>query len=108
MNLLLLNETASDPIWKEINEYLKTVEKPTVYVGGEDTVKMLLEDRFLDWSSVLDYQVTREEDGDHLELVVFPGRVLPKINADVTVSARYWDPNADEPFCMKKYRKISG
>lgn len=80
----------------------------TVYVGGEDTVKMLLEDRFLDWSSVLDYQVTREEDGDHLELVVFPGRVLPKINANVTVSARYWDPNADEPFCMKKYRKISG
>ena len=50
----------------------------------------------------------KEEDGDHLELVVFPGRVLPKIKADVTVSARYWDPNTDEPFCMKKYRKISG
>ena len=32
---LLLNETASDPVWKEINEYLKTVDKPTVYVGGE-------------------------------------------------------------------------
>ena len=34
-DLLLLNETASDPIWKEINEYIKTNEKPMVYVGGE-------------------------------------------------------------------------
>ena len=32
---LILNETASDPIWKEINEYIKNVEKPMVYVGGE-------------------------------------------------------------------------
>ena len=34
-DLLLLNETASDPIWKEINEYIKNCEKPMVYVGGE-------------------------------------------------------------------------
>ena len=34
-DLLLLNETASDPIWKEINEALKTWDKPAVYVGGE-------------------------------------------------------------------------
>ena len=34
-DLLLLNETASDPIWKEINEYIKTYTKPIVYVGGE-------------------------------------------------------------------------
>ena len=34
-DLLLLNETASDSIWKEINEYIKTCKKPIVYVGGE-------------------------------------------------------------------------
>ena len=34
-DLLLLNETASDPIWKEINEYIKNIDKPMVYVGGE-------------------------------------------------------------------------
>ena len=32
---LILNEIASDPIWKEINEYIKNIEKPMVYVGGE-------------------------------------------------------------------------
>ena len=32
---LILNETASDPIWKEINEYIKNIDKPMVYVGGE-------------------------------------------------------------------------
>ena len=34
-DLLLLNETASDPIWKEINEYIKNTTQPMVYVGGE-------------------------------------------------------------------------
>lgn len=34
-DLLLLNETASDPIWKEINEYIKNSTLPMVYVGGE-------------------------------------------------------------------------
>ena len=77
----------------------------TVYVGGQDAAKMLLEERFLDWSSVLDYRVSKTNDGDLLELVVFPGRILPKIESGVKVSARYWDPEVDEPFCMEKYRK---
>ena len=34
-DLLLLNETASDPVWKEINEYIRNCEKPMIYVGGE-------------------------------------------------------------------------
>lgn len=34
-DLLLLNETVSDPIWKEINEYIKNSPLPMVYVGGE-------------------------------------------------------------------------
>ena len=34
-DLLLLNETASDTVWKEINEYLKDCTKPMIYVGGE-------------------------------------------------------------------------
>ena len=32
---LLLNETASDTVWKEINEYLKDRTTPMIYVGGE-------------------------------------------------------------------------
>ena len=77
----------------------------TVYVGDNDAGKLLLEERFLDWSSVLDYRVTRGADGDHLELVVFPGRVLPRIRSDVSISVRRWDPDTDEPFCMEKYKK---
>ena len=77
----------------------------TVYVGGKDAGKMLLEERFLDWSSVLDYRVMETEEGETLELVVFPGGMLPKIQSGVSVSARYWDPEVDEPFCMEKYRK---
>lgn len=80
----------------------------TIYVGDEDSAKLLLEDRFLDWSSVLDYRVLHNADGDHLDLVVFPGRTLPSIRGDLSVSVRYWDPDVDEPFCMEKYRKISG
>ena len=33
---------------------------------------------------------------------------LESRDMDLTVSARYWDPDVDEPFCMKKYRKIGG
>ena len=80
----------------------------TVYVGGDDTGKMLLEDRFLDWSSVLDYRVIPGAAGSHLDLIVFPGRVLPRIREGVTVSARYWDPDRDEPFCIEKFRKSEG
>ena len=32
---LILNETASDTVWKEINEHLKGCTKPMIYVGGE-------------------------------------------------------------------------
>lgn len=77
----------------------------TVYVGSEDADKILLEERYLDWSSVLDCRVCHREDGDTLELVVFPGRVLPKIRDGLSVSIRYWDPDVDEPFCMEKYKK---
>lgn len=76
----------------------------TIYVGGNDAGKLLLEERFLDWSSVLDYRVTKGPQGDHLELVVFPGRILPRIRSDVSISVRCWDPDTDEPFCMEKYK----
>ena len=32
---LILNETASDTVWREINEHLKDCTKPMIYVGGE-------------------------------------------------------------------------
>ncbi|MDO4454041.1 MAG: cobaltochelatase subunit CobN [Eubacteriales bacterium] len=34
-DLLLLNETASDMVWKQINEYLTGCTKPMIYIGSE-------------------------------------------------------------------------
>lgn len=75
----------------------------TIYVGKDDPGKTLLEERFLAWSSVLDYQVTQSECGMDLELVVFPGESLPAIQSSARLTVRSWDPEADTPFCMEKY-----
>lgn len=76
----------------------------TVYVGRKDPTKIILEERFLAWTSVLDYRVTQTVTGTHLELVVFPGRKLPRIRSGTSVAVRYWDPQEDWPFAMEKYR----
>ena len=76
-----------------------------VYVGGADPARTMLEDRFLSWSSVLDYRVNQKADGLHAELVVFPGETVPEITGCAEVGIRLWDPNADVPFCMETAAK---
>ena len=61
-----------------------------------------LEDRFLAWSSVLDYHVEKTESGMSLELVVFPGEPLPKVPSVAKLTVRPWNPE-DIPFCMRQY-----
>ncbi|MBQ8236914.1 MAG: hypothetical protein IJZ39_02030 [Oscillospiraceae bacterium] len=77
----------------------------TVFVGDDDPSKTMLEERFLAWSSVLDYRVKRTECGLDLELVVFPGESLPKITSCARLTVRPWNPDADVPFCMERYAK---
>lgn len=62
----------------------------------------LLENRFLAWSSVLDYHAEKTESGMDLELVVFPGESLPKVPSAARLNVRKWNPD-DVPFCMKQY-----
>ena len=77
----------------------------TQFIGDDDPWKLVLEDRFLSWSSVLDYRAVRTEEGLELELVVFPGVNLPKVDSCVRVTVRNWDPETDVPFCMGPYTK---
>ena len=60
-----------------------------------------LEEQLLSWSSVLDYRVSTTESGINLELVVFPGELLPKLPTCAKLTIRSWDPEKDVPFFMK-------
>jgi len=69
--------------------------------------RVLLESKFLAWSSVLDYHAEQTESGMSLELVVFPGESLPKVPSVAKLCVRAWNPE-DIPFCMRKFAsKIS-
>jgi hypothetical protein len=61
----------------------------------------VLEERILDWSSVLDLRVTNTESGLKLELVVFPDEVLPELPNCAQLSVRTWDPMTDIPFFVQ-------
>lgn len=66
-----------------------------------------LEEQLLSWSSVLDYRVTQTESGIKLELVVFPGELLPKLPTCAHLKIRTWDPDKDIPlFIEDTYLKI--
>ncbi|MBQ9148812.1 MAG: hypothetical protein IJX69_04510 [Oscillospiraceae bacterium] len=78
----------------------------TIYVGDEDPAKRVLEERFLAWTSILDYRVRQTESGIDLELVVFPGEPIPRIPNCAKLTVRPWNPEEDMPFCMEKYRKV--
>ena len=81
----------------------------TVYVGSEDPAKRVLEERFLAWTSILDYRVRLSESGLELELVVFPGEPIPRIPNCAKLTVRSWNPEEDMPFCMEnteKFRKM--
>ena len=77
----------------------------TQYVGGRDPARTMLEDRFLSWSSVLDYRVSEGSEGLSVELVVFPGETVPEITGCADVQIRPWDPNTDVPFCLRSFTK---
>ena len=77
----------------------------TLYVGEDDPTKKILEERFLAWSSILDYRVEKTESGLALELVVFPGESLPVIPNCAKLTIRPWKPDEDMPFCMTYLQK---
>ncbi|MBQ7801625.1 MAG: hypothetical protein IJ375_04810 [Oscillospiraceae bacterium] len=79
----------------------------TLYVGEDDPTKKILEERFLAWSSILDYKVEKTESGIALELVVFPGEALPQIPNCAKLDVRPWDPERDIPFCMEGLQKLA-
>ena len=70
----------------------------TLYTGQSNLTKLLLEDRFLQWSSVLDYRAERTECGIDLELVVFPGESLPRLPTCARLTVRPWEPDTEIPF----------
>ena len=73
----------------------------TIYVGSDNPTKHALEERFLGWSSVLDFRATQTESGIDLELVVFPGESLPQLPGCARLNVRPWDPETEIPFYMK-------
>ena len=75
----------------------------TCSLREENLSRELLEDRFLAWSSVLDYHAQKTEFGMALELVVFPGESLPKVPSAAKLKVRPWNPEEDIPFCMHRY-----
>lgn len=72
----------------------------TIYVGKENPTKNALEERFLGWSSVLDFRATQTESGVDLELVSFPGEPLPPLPSCARLNVRHWDPETEVPFFM--------
>ena len=72
-------------------------------VRDDIRAREVLEDKFLAWSSVLDYYSENTESGMALELVVFPGESLPKVPSAAKLKIRPWNPDVDIPFCMRSY-----
>ena len=80
----------------------------TNYIGEDNPTRALLEEKFLAWSSVLDYRAENTEYGTALEMVVFPGESIPKLPSFAKLNVRHWNPEEDVPFCMERFaRKIS-
>lgn len=75
----------------------------TNYIGMDNPSRSLMEEKFLTWSSVLDYRAEYTESGAALELVVFPGESIPKLPTFARQTVRSWNPEEDIPFCMQKY-----
>jgi len=72
----------------------------TLHVGSVPA-HVLLEERFLDWSSILDFRAVNTDSGLKLELVVFPNEVLPKLPSCAQLTIRNWDPETDIPFYVQ-------
>lgn len=78
----------------------------THYIGSDNPSRALMEERFLAWSSVLDYRAEYTESGTSLELVVFPGESLPRLPSFAKLNVRPWNPETDIPFCMRPFTDI--
>ena len=63
-----------------------------------------LDQKLLFWTSVLDYRLETTESGSSLELVVFPGEMLPKLPSFAKLHVRPWNPDEDIPFCINPLR----
>lgn len=70
----------------------------TLYTGTGNLGKTMLEQRFLTWTSILDYRARQTESGVDLELVVFPGESMPKLPNCAKLTIRPWNPETDIPF----------
>ena len=68
---------------------------------GNIPAHVLLEERFLDWSSILDFRATNTDSGLKLELIVFPDEALPELPSCAQLTIRNWDPERDVPFFMQ-------
>ena len=66
-----------------------------------------LEEQLLSWSSVLDYRAIPTESGINLEIVAFPGELLPRFPSCAKLTVKFWDPEQDVPFFIQDtYLKI--
>lgn len=68
----------------------------------EDPALEMLGQELLRWSSVLDYRVERTQMGLSLELIVFPGKRLPRLPSGAKVTVREWRAGKDIPFFLEK------
>lgn len=72
-----------------------------VYTGEEACADHALEEKLLRWSSVLEYRCQRTEYGLDLEVVVFPGEMLPEFPHCAKLTVRRWNPERDVPMCIQ-------
>lgn len=116
---LLLTHRESPELVYDTEEICKLYHQPcscgcdapriieTRYVGEDDPARKIWEERFLAWSSILDYRVEKTECGSSLELVVFPGMPLPNIPNCAKLVIRPLNPEEDVPFCMELLQKLA-
>lgn len=74
----------------------------TIHTGNVPA-HVLLEERFLDWSSILDFRATNTDSGLKLELVVFPDEALPELPSCAQLTIRDWNPEKDIPFFIQEH-----
>lgn len=67
-------------------------------VQEQDAFTQELERSLLPWASILDYRAEKMDMGLSLEVVVFPGKQLPKLPSGARVIIRPWEPGVDAPF----------
>lgn len=75
--------------------------------GDTDMEALKIAAELYQWDSVLDVFVRRGEYGLELDLVVFPGLMLPKLPYCAKMVVRNWNPEKDVPFWFMPMWKYS-